>query len=74
MRLTVSIISSLAVALACAAGYAYYTQSVSQRVELTASQEDPPAPVQKEKAKPQHGDFEHRFQPKPPPANGGRLN
>lgn len=56
------------------------TYYVSTRTEVTRVEHDapPPAVSQGQPAtppppKPDHGDFNRRFEPKPPPPNGGKF-
>lgn len=56
----------------------YYFLVIRQETMVVAPVRPPaqlPSPAAPpERARPDHGDFEKRFQPVPPPPNGGKLN
>lgn len=75
MTKTISIFSlCMAVVAATAGGYFYLTRTETIRVE-SQHVETPPLvrePDPLPKPKPEHGDFNKRFEPKPPPTDGGK--
>jgi hypothetical protein len=44
----------------------------TQRAEASRDQHTPP--TEPARPRPDHGNFQKRFEPMPPPSNGGRLN
>ena len=70
-------IATAAVVVAAGGYYVYLSRTEVVNVELpSVSASPPPVPIQPEppRPKPEHGEFNKRFEPKPPPNNGGRLN
>ena len=77
MTKTVSIITTaIAVLTAATGGYFIFTRtqvtSAVERPEGTTPPTDPHATAPR--PKPEHGNFQRRFEPKPPPPNGGKFN
>ena len=71
-KTVISFIVAIAVIGASAGGYYFLTRTEVVRVD-SSSTPLPPTAERDPKPKPNHGDFEKRFEPKPPPPNGGKL-
>jgi hypothetical protein len=69
------LVVTLAVIGASLGGYYLYTETHVVKVDVSTSPPNPSAGSNDPaRPKPDHGQFEQRFQPKPPPANGGKSN
>jgi hypothetical protein len=68
------LIAALVVIVGTAGGYYYFTKIDVLNVEAPAATVPHAPPDPPVKPKPDHGDFQKRFQPVMPPANGGKLN
>jgi len=70
-KIVVYAIVSIVVIGSAVGGYRYFTRTEVVQVEVPSAAQ--PAPIDSTpKPKPNHGSFEKRFEPKPPPADGGR--
>lgn len=64
-------IVSIVVIAGAVGGYQYFTRTEVVQVEVPSAPQPTPTDSTT-KPKPNHGSFEKRFEPKPPPADGGR--
>lgn len=71
-KTTIYVIAGLVAVAGAAGGYVYHQRTEVRIEQTTEPQSAPTQDVPQNKPKPDHGDFEKRFQPQPPPANGGR--
>ena len=72
-KLAVYTIATVVVLVGTIGGYLYFAKSEIVQVEVPSAPPAAPTPATS-KQLPNHGSFEKRFEPKPPPANGGRNN
>jgi hypothetical protein len=72
-KTAISLVVVVAAIGASAAGYYFLTRTEVVRIEAPSA----PSPVagndHVQRTPPNHGNFEKRFEPKPPPPNGGKL-
>ena len=70
-KLIYYVIATVAVLVAAGGAYYYFT-----KIEVVIVQPQPPlqpeVPASVPKPKPNHGDFQKRFEPKMPPVDGGK--
>jgi hypothetical protein len=73
-KTSISLIVVVVSAFAAAGGYYFLSRTeVTHAVTLPPQSSSPEAKQDpKERPKPNHGDFEKRFEPTPPPSNGGK--
>ena len=70
------LIAAIAVVGVSAGGYYVYTRTVVTSAESPSSPSPPASTREPESPKrnqPNHGEFQKRFEPAPPPPNGGKL-